>query len=216
MSQRISPAQYDAWYSTPRGLWIGDTEFGLLSRHVRATPGASVIDVGCGTGWFARRFAAAGCSVTGVDIDAASVAFAQSSSHMQLSFVVGDARQLPFPDRSFDHAICVTALGFVDDWSRALREVVRVARRGWAVGLLNRHSVLWRQKGRSKDGSYAGAHWHTSQEVREALRSMNAQCVHLRTAIFWPSGAFTARLAESLLPHRLPWGAFLLASGRVS
>jgi len=216
MSQRIEPALYDAWYSTPRGRWIGETEFGLLARHVNEAPGASVIDVGCGTGWFSRRFTAVGFNVTGVDIDAASVEFARSRSDGQSSFLVGDARQLAFPDRSFDYAISVTTLCFVDDWPRALREIVRVARRGWAIGLLNRHSALWRQKGRSNDGSYAGAHWHTAREVREVARSVHARCVRLRTAIFWPSGARMARIAESIIPNRLPWGAFLLVSGRVS
>ena len=216
MSQPIDLSQYDAWYSTPRGKWIGETEFGLLARQVDEAPGASVIDVGCGTGWFSRRFADAGFSVTGVDIDAASVEFARSRSNEKTSFCVGDARQLAFPDRSFDYAISVAALCFVDDWQRALREIVRVARCGWAVGFLNRHSLLWRQKGQSSDGSYAGAHWHTVKEVREALRSVDAQCVRRHTAVFWPSGTRIARLAESVIPSRLPWGAFLLVSGRVS
>ena len=216
MIQPIDPADYDAWYSTPRGRWIGDTEFALLVRHIKSTPGSSILDVGCGTGWFSRRFADAGFAVTGVDIDPASVEFSRGKSNARTSFFVGDARQLTFPDRSFDYAISVAALCFVDDWRGALREIVRVARRGWAVGLLNRHSVLWRQKGRNRHGSYAGAHWHTASEVREALQSMDAQRVRLRTAIFWPSGTSMARLAESVVPNWLPWGAFLLVSGRVS
>lgn len=121
MSQRYSPAQYDAWYSTPRGRWIGETEFGLLARHVNEVPGAGVIDVGCGTGRFSRRFADAGFNVTGIDIDAASVEFARSKSDGQGSFLVGDARQLAFPDRSFDYPESA-ALGRVStgQWPRQL------------------------------------------------------------------------------------------------
>lgn len=36
--------------------------------------GASLLDLGCGTGWFGRRFVAEGYAVTGVDPDAASLA----------------------------------------------------------------------------------------------------------------------------------------------
>ena len=218
MSQPSNPGQYDAWYSTPRGRWIGEAEFRLLARYLElgGESGARMIDVGCGTGWFSRRFADAGFDVTGVDIDTASVEFARSKSVDRTSFVVGDARELAFPDRSFDYAVSVTALSFLDDWPRALREIIRVSRCGWAVGLLNRHSVLWRQKGRRNAGSYTGAHWHTAEEIQEALQSAGVRHVRFRTAVFWPSGTRVARVAEALISNRLPWGAFLLVCGHVS
>ena len=42
----------------------------LVQRIVAASPGADVLDVGCGTGIAARQFEAAGCRVLGVDPDA--------------------------------------------------------------------------------------------------------------------------------------------------
>ncbi|MER7004377.1 class I SAM-dependent methyltransferase [Dactylosporangium sp. NPDC000555] len=41
----------------------------LIERVVAASPGRSVLDVGCGTGIVARRFQAAGCTVLGIDPD---------------------------------------------------------------------------------------------------------------------------------------------------
>ncbi|WP_369127979.1 class I SAM-dependent methyltransferase [Halomonas flagellata] len=61
---------------------------------------------------------------------------------------VGDARALPFPGNSVDLAVSITALCFIDDEHQAVREMLRVARRGVALGLLNRRSLLWWQKGR--------------------------------------------------------------------
>ena len=43
-----------------------------------ATPGERVLDIGCGTGHQAAALAAAGCSVMGVDVDAAMVARARA------------------------------------------------------------------------------------------------------------------------------------------
>jgi SAM-dependent methyltransferase len=41
----------------------------LIDRIVAASPGRTVLDVGCGTGIVARQFQAAGCTVLGVDPD---------------------------------------------------------------------------------------------------------------------------------------------------
>ncbi len=42
----------------------------MVERIVAASPGPSVVDVGCGTGIAARQFRAAGCTVLGVEVDA--------------------------------------------------------------------------------------------------------------------------------------------------
>lgn len=42
----------------------------MVERIAAACPGTDVLDVGCGTGIVARQFAAAGCRVLGVDVDA--------------------------------------------------------------------------------------------------------------------------------------------------
>ena len=51
----------------------------LVARVVAESPGADLLDVGCGTGIEARQFRAAGCRVLGVDPDARMAAFARRS-----------------------------------------------------------------------------------------------------------------------------------------
>jgi SAM-dependent methyltransferase len=50
----------------------------LVEAIVAAAPGPDVLDVGCGTGIGARQFAAVGCRVLGVEVDARMAAFARS------------------------------------------------------------------------------------------------------------------------------------------
>lgn len=212
----MTPEKYDAWYDSPRGRWIGDAEFELLCRHLDMRPGASLLDVGCGTGWFTRRLASVGLDVTGLDINADALNFSRERSH-DIPYVEGDACRLPFPDQSFDQVISVTALCFVADWPRAIAEITRVTRRRFVLGLLNRHSLLWLDKGRNGGkGAYHGAHWHTRKELAEAIQELPVEHIHFSSAIFLPSGTNFAQAVECSLPKSIPWGAFLLVSGDVA
>src|SRR3990167_3958443 len=158
----MTPAEYDAWYDSPRGRWIGETEWRAICRRLDLTPGTTLLDVGCGTGWFTRRLADADLLVTGLDIDTEALDYARTHSPQNVSYLAGDGRSLPFTDRSFEQTVAITSLCFIDDWPRAIGEIVRVTRSRFVLGLLNRRSLLWRRKGRDGGtGGYAGAHWHT-------------------------------------------------------
>lgn len=207
----MTPEQYDAWYGTPRGAWIGEAEFRVLLGLLRPQPKASLLDVGCGTGWFTGRLATeGGLQVTGLDPNEPAVAFAGSHSRGGERFVIGLAERLPFADRTFDYTVCVTALCFIADQRGALLEMLRVTRRRVALGLLNHSSLLCLGKGRgSGSGGYRGAHWHTAAEVRKLLRGMPAGEPEFRSAIFLPGGGNGARYIENCLSTRLLLGGFL-------
>lgn len=56
----MTPEQYDHWYASGRGRWIGEIEFRLLVSELDCQPGDKVLDVGCGTACYgAKRDAAA-------------------------------------------------------------------------------------------------------------------------------------------------------------
>lgn len=207
----MTPADYDAWYDTPRGRWIGTREFALLARLLDARPGETLLDVGCGTGWFSRRFAReAGLMVTGMDIARDMLDVARDKSP-GVAFARADATRLPFADGAFDHVVAVTSLCFVTDEGRALREMARVARRRVALGLLNRRSLLHRQ--RRKSSGYAGARWHEAAEARALLAAAGMRTIQSASAIFLPSGGALAQTLEGLIPATLSIGGFLALAG---
>ena len=203
----LNPSEYEAWYQTARGSWIAGREFDLMRRLLDAPAGATLLDVGCGTGHFSRRFAAAGLRVAGLDPDPAMLGHARGHGG-GVSYRLGTGTGLSFGDNAHDYVTAVTSLCFIADPERALREMWRVARRAVLLGLLNRRSLLYRQKrGR---GAYRGARWDTSAEVRRWARQLEpAPRVTARSAIFIPGGGAFARAAETVLPGVLPWGAFL-------
>lgn len=156
----MHPEEYDAWYATQRGAWIGSKEFDLLVRLLEPRPGDTLLDVGCGTGYFTRSFAGdRSCTgIVGADLDLGALRYAAQHSQRDAPYVCADARMLPFPDCSVDLVISVTALCFIKEERAALAEMLRVARRRVAVGLLNRNSLLYLEKGRGDGkGAYRGA-----------------------------------------------------------
>ncbi len=213
----MDAASYEAWYASPRGHWVGTAEYRLLGRQLRARAGETLLDIGCGTGWFTRCFAAQGLTAAGLDIRSDWLAFARSRSENRLQWVAGDAQALPFADGSFDHVVSIAALCFVEDERGAVAEAVRVARQRFAIGWLHRGSLLYREKGcGGGSGAYQGARWHDKKEVRDLFSDLPVRDLAVHSAIVVPSGGLVARLAEHLLPRTLPLGALIVVSGAKS
>lgn len=211
----MNAADYDAWYDTRRGRWIGNAECRLLQCGLEPRAGESVLDVGCGSGWFTRRLAQrSGVHVTGLDINAEWLAYARARDPSS-AYVAGDALALPFVDESFDRVVSIAALCFTADWCRAVGEIVRVSRGSFAIGMLNRRSLLWREKGQQGgQGAYYGAHWVLPQELRDSVAGLPVSDVRLRSAVFMLPGSALARVIERTLPACWLIGGLVVLTGR--
>jgi ubiquinone/menaquinone biosynthesis C-methylase UbiE len=98
-------------------------------------PGDSVLDVGCSSGYLARKLAAAAGAagqVTGVDPSEAAIGYARRRAPGAMTFTVGVAQDLPLPDSSFDLVTCTLAIHHVPARKReaAFAEMYRVTRPG--------------------------------------------------------------------------------------
>jgi ubiquinone/menaquinone biosynthesis C-methylase UbiE len=109
--------------------------------------GESVLDIGCGLGNDASRFARGGANVTGVDlapraIDLATRNFQQRG--LAGEFKVMNGERLDFPDDHFDLVYCHTVLQFTPRPDRMLAEIHRVLKPGKhaIVMAVNRHSWM--------------------------------------------------------------------------
>src|SRR5271167_2519501 len=106
--------------------------------------GARVLDAPCGHGRIARRLAAAGLEVTGVDLTAAYLARARADPKLPpgaVTYVEGDLRALPV-DGPFDAVVCwLNSFGYYDDADchRVLEEFHRVLRPGGKVAIDQMH-----------------------------------------------------------------------------
>lgn len=104
-----------------------------LRRAIRPAPGELVLDVGCGTGRYARLWA---CRYLGLDLDGPYIRYAGRRSPGRV--LVGDAARLPVRDAAVDVTFCVGVLHHLDDGgaARMLAEMRRVCRPGGSLVLL--------------------------------------------------------------------------------
>jgi ubiquinone/menaquinone biosynthesis C-methylase UbiE len=101
---------------------------------VRLPDSAAALDIGCGTGAIARVLAESPSIREVIGIDPSRIFIEQArqlaGANSRLSFQIGDARAVPFPDASFDLAVFHTVLCHVPEPERALEEAHRVLRPG--------------------------------------------------------------------------------------
>ncbi|HEU4370321.1 MAG TPA: methyltransferase domain-containing protein [Methylomirabilota bacterium] len=99
-----------------------------LTELAGVAPGQAVLDVACGTGIVARTVADAQRGhgrVVGLDLNEAMLGVARRV-RPEIEWRQGDAAHLPFPDGSFDVALCQMAFMFFPERTRVLREMARV------------------------------------------------------------------------------------------
>jgi ubiquinone/menaquinone biosynthesis C-methylase UbiE len=105
----------------------------------RIPDGASVLDVPFGTGRFVPYYRDRKFDITGVDLsDAMMNEFVRSAggtdalSALRISLLKADARELDFPDNTFDACVCVRFLQNIVSFGDAklvLKELARVSKR---------------------------------------------------------------------------------------
>ena len=100
-----------------------------------------VLDVGCGVGMTpAYLVKQTGCHVSGLDLRSSMVQRAKERADLQelgdqATFVVADARFLPFEPDTFDVVMAESVFALIAEQDRAMVECVRVVKVGGNVGI---------------------------------------------------------------------------------
>jgi SAM-dependent methyltransferase len=113
------------------------------------TPGAQVLDIGCGYGRHAMELAGRGFHVVGLDLSTPLLVRGGEEAHrrgLQINFVRGDMRELDF-ESQFDGAYCLfSTFGYFDDEmnKKTIANIARALKPGGRVmiEILNRDYLI--------------------------------------------------------------------------
>ncbi|HSV39707.1 MAG TPA: methyltransferase domain-containing protein [Nocardioidaceae bacterium] len=154
-------------YTTPDVVAQREVTLEILDPQ----PGERVLDIGSGPGLLAAAIAGRvgeSGAVHGIDLSEPMIAHA---AHLEtgpgtapMTFALGDATKLDFPDQNFEAVVSTQVFEYVPDIVTALAEVHRVLAPGGRVLIL--------------DTDWDSVVWHTSDRERHA-RVMSAWEEHL-------------------------------------
>ena len=108
----------------------------MFVEFVGVRDGERVLDVGCGTGALSATLARVrGASkIVGIDPSSGFIEYARTQiADPRITFEVGDAQALPYPDKSFDRSMALLIVNFIPDAPKAAKEMRRVTKSGGAV-----------------------------------------------------------------------------------
>ena len=171
--------RYEEWFEEHGPLY--EEELRALRRLL--PPFEKGVEIGVGTGRFAEPLGIE----EGVE---PSPKMAEVAKARGIEVAQGVAEALPLRSESYDLALMVTTICFVDDPREALREIYRILKPGGHVllGFVDKETPLGHlyQKNREKSRFYREATFYSTREVLELLKEAGFGDCEAAQTLFGP------------------------------
>lgn len=178
------------------------------------------LDVGCGTGVLTRALAEAGAIPTGIDASEPYLSGArQLRSHPNITYELGDIRQMHFADGAFDASVSTLVLDVLPEVEEVVCEMRRVVRRGGVVASgvhdywgFSPFSLVW-DTGAALDDGFSG--------LRDLVKAHPLVTANGQAALWRKMGLNEVTEIPLVVDCQYPtfadyWATFISGQGRVS
>lgn len=119
---------YGGYYYNPR-FWTPTVK--RFRDHYKLARDARILDVGCAKGFLMHDFRKLMPDVRVEGLDISQYAYENAMEDMRPFIRVGNAKELPYPDKSFDLVISINTVDHLpfEECKQAVREIQRVAKK---------------------------------------------------------------------------------------
>ncbi len=170
--------RYDLWFEKHPHIYKSEV---AAIRTALPIPHNCCLEIGIGTGRFATPFGI----IDGVEPAVAMRSIAESRG---IDAIDGTAEKLPYDNESFNCALMVTTICFVDDPTQSCKEAWRILKPGgtFVVGFVDRKSFLGKIYESQKEKSlfYRNAHFFSAQEVAGLMTTAGFSDLQFRQTLF--------------------------------
>ncbi|MBN2435158.1 MAG: class I SAM-dependent methyltransferase [Spirochaetes bacterium] len=154
--------EYEEWFETYKPVYISELE---AIRNVLPVGGIG-LEIGVGSGLFAAPLGIKfGCDP--------SLKMLKKAIEKGISGIEGTAENLPYGDSTFDYALMVTAICFVDDPTKAVMEAHRILRSHgkFVIAFVDKESPIGKRylKFKNKSVFYKDATFFSTSEIYNLL-----------------------------------------------
>ena len=171
--------QYDLWFEKNHYVYRSE----VLAIMELLTKNKNGVEIGVGSGRFAFPLGIK----RGIDPSAKMRKLAKNRG---IEVINGVAENLPYPDNSFDYALMVTTICFLDDIQKAFNEVYRILNKDgfFIIGFIEKESPIGKiyQANKEKNPFYNSAIFYSTQDVLCYLNNSNFQSYSFCQTIFQP------------------------------
>jgi len=118
-------------WESPAGKLRWARRVKMLSSHLES--GMTVLELGCGTGYFTRELARSAADIIAIDVSPELLEIARANGSLQnIRYEVQNACALSYSDAMFDSVVGSSVLHHLEI-QEALREIYRVLKRGGTI-----------------------------------------------------------------------------------
>ncbi|WP_308219157.1 class I SAM-dependent methyltransferase [Methanoplanus endosymbiosus] len=191
--------------------------------------GKKLLDLGCGTGLFMRRYIALGGEAVGLDISRGMVI--KGIEKCSADFMTGNAEVLPFKDESFDAVTSLLAFSYLQNPEDMLEESFRILKPGGSISICTlgknvfttmvpvAYRIGEKLKIKRVGMAYFGEHYYREDELTALFDKIGFSDVRVERKSFAHVDlkpkmySFTKKL-EPFVEEKMPYLAFnICASG---
>jgi len=183
---------YDEHLNTEEDSYQRQVIWPNILRLLDLKKGMKVLDLACGSGFFARELAKVGAKVIGVDISPELINLAKKQEASNVDYFISPAHQLTMiPNQSVDAVINILAIQNISEVKEMLSEVRRVLKPNGKVIIVMNHPVFRIPQGSS---------WQWDEAGRKQSRLIGYYLTETRTAIKMHPGSSQSKVTTSF--HR--------------
>jgi len=127
---------YGLRYKNLAGRYFMSRKIQTITKLGNLKGNEKMIEIGCANGPYTFQFSSKGFSMTGLDLSEKNIKEAKKRNILLkkgCEFFVGDAHNLPFKDETFDVVVSISAIRYVPNPEKAIKEMYRIVKKGGTV-----------------------------------------------------------------------------------